>query len=159
MGVAQFFDDLETTVIDWRSAEGFYPPAANPMTSLDDVLPCFSDRVALDTISGARETIYEGINNLNTKLNTNNVNTNTYINAEYKKTTALEMCGVKTYKFNEIGVSSENVAYCSRRPSASWTRTRTVSSPPPTSSLPSAPTARTSAAERPRPCSTRWTDP
>jgi hypothetical protein len=111
MGVAQFFDDLETTVIDWRSAEGFYPPAANPMTSLDDVLPCFSDRVALDTITGARETIYEGINNLNTKLNTNNVNTNTYINAEYKKTTALEMCGVKTYKFNEIGVSSENVAY------------------------------------------------
>ena len=114
MGVAQFFDDLETTVIDWRSAEGFYPPAANPMTSLDDVLPCFSDRVALDTITGARETIYEGINNLNTKLNTNNVNTNTYINAEYKKTTALEMCGGKTGTFNEIGVSSENatnVAY------------------------------------------------
>ena len=53
MGVAQFFDDLETTVIDWRSAEGFYPPAANPMTSLDDVLPCFSDRV-LDTITGER---------------------------------------------------------------------------------------------------------
>jgi len=111
MGVAQFFDDLETTVIDWRSAEGFYPPAANPMTSLDDVLPCFSDRVALDTITGARETIYEGINNLNTKLNTNTVNTNIYINAEYKKTTALEMCGAKTGKFNEIGVSSENVAY------------------------------------------------
>ena len=111
MGVAQFFDDLETTVIDWRSAEGFYPPAANPMTSLDDVLPCFSDRVALDTITGARETIFEGINNLNTKLNTNNVNTDKYINAEYKKTTALEMCGVKTGKFNEIGVSSENVAY------------------------------------------------
>lgn len=111
MGVAQFFDDLGTTVIDWRSAEGLYPPAANPMTSLDDVLPCFSDRVALDTITGARETIYEGINNLNTKLNTNNVNTNIYINAEYKKTTALEMCGVKTGKFNEIGVSSENVAY------------------------------------------------
>lgn len=111
MGVAQFFDDLGTTVIDWRSAEGLYPPAANPMTSLDDVLPCFSDRVALDTITGARETIYEGINNLNTKLNTNNVNTNIYINAEYKKTTVLEMCGVKTGKFNEIGVSSENVAY------------------------------------------------
>ena len=111
MGVAQFFDDLGTTVIDWRSAEGLYPPAANPMTSLDDVLPCFSDRVALDTITGARETIYEGINNLNTKLNTNNVNTNIYINAEYKKTTALEMCGAKTGKFNEIGVSSENVAY------------------------------------------------
>jgi len=110
MGVAQFFDDLETTVIDWRSAEGFYPPAANPMTSLDDVLPCFSDRVALDTITGARETIYEGINNLNTKLNTNTVATE-YINAEYKKTTALEMCGAKTGKFNEIGVSSENVAY------------------------------------------------
>ena len=111
MGVAQFFDDLETTVIDWRSAEGFYPPAANPMTSLDDVLPCFSDRVALDTITGARETIYEGINNLNTKLNVNNVDTDIYINAEYKKTTALEMCGVKTGKFNEVGVSSENVAY------------------------------------------------
>lgn len=111
MGVAQFFDDLGTTVIDWRSAEGLYPPAANPMTSLDDVLPCFSDRVALDTITGARETIYEGINNLNTKLNINDVNTNMYINAEYKKTTALEMCGVKTGKFNEIGVSSENVAY------------------------------------------------
>ena len=59
----------------------------------------------------ARETIFEGINNLNTKLNTNNVNTDKYINAEYKKTTALEMCGVKTGKFNEIGVSSENVAY------------------------------------------------
>lgn len=111
MGVAQFFDDLGTTVIDWRSAEGLYPPAANPMTSLDDVLPCFSDRVALDTITGARETIYEGINNLNTKLNINDVNTNMYINAEYKKTTVLEMCGVKTGKFNEIGVSSENVAY------------------------------------------------
>ena len=111
MGVAQFFDDLETTVIDWRSAEGFYPPSANPMTSLDDVLPCFSDRVALDTITGARETIYEGINNLNTKLNTNDVDTNDYINAEYKKTTALEMCGNKTGTFNEIGVSSENVAY------------------------------------------------
>jgi hypothetical protein len=77
---------------------------------LDDVLPCFSDRVALDTITGARETIYEGINNLNTKLNTNTVATE-YINAEYKKTTALEMCGAKTGKFNEIGVSSENVAY------------------------------------------------
>ncbi|CAL6319049.1 unnamed protein product [Bathycoccus prasinos] len=112
MGVAQFFDDLETTVIDWRSAEGFYPPAANPMTSLDDVLPCFSDRVALDTITGARETIYEGINNLNTKLNINNVNADyDYINAEYNKTTALEMCGEKTLTFNEIGVSSENVAY------------------------------------------------
>ena len=112
MGVAQFFDDLETTVIDWRSAEGFYPPAANPMTSLDDVLPCFSDRVALDTITGARETIYEGINNLNTKLNINNVNADyDYINAEYNKTTALEMCGGKTGTFNEIGVSSENVAY------------------------------------------------
>ncbi|CAL6319828.1 unnamed protein product [Bathycoccus prasinos] len=112
MGVAQFFDDLETTVIDWRSAEGFYPPAANPMTSLDDVLPCFSDRVALDTITGARETIYEGINNLNTKLNINNVNADyDYINAEYNKTTALEMCGEKTLTFNEIGVSSENLAY------------------------------------------------
>jgi hypothetical protein len=112
MGVAQFFDDLETTVIDWRSAEGFYPPAANPMTSLDDVLPCFSDRVALDTITGARETIYEGINNLNTKLNINNVSADyDYINAEYNKTTALEMCGGKTGTFNEIGVSSENVAY------------------------------------------------
>ena len=112
MGVAQFFDDLETTVIDWRSAEGFYPPGANPMTSLDDVLPCFSDRVALDTITGARETIYEGINNLNTKLNINNVNADyDYINAEYNKTTALEMCGEKTLTFNEIGVSSENLAY------------------------------------------------
>merc|ERR1712083_756545 len=37
----------------------------------------------------------------------------------------------------------------SRRPSASWTLTRTASSPPPISSLPSVPTARTLAVDRP----------
>merc|ERR1712156_1056529 len=40
----------------------------------------------------------------------------------------------------------------SRRPLASWTPTRTDSCPPPTSSLPSAPTARTSVVERLRLC-------
>merc|ERR1711963_1344809 len=46
----------------------------------------------------------------------------------------------------------------SRRPLASWTPTRTDSCPPPTSSLPSAPTARTSVVERLRLCLTRSTD-
>merc|ERR1712107_735301 len=46
----------------------------------------------------------------------------------------------------------------SRRPLASWTSTRTDSCPPPTSSLPSAPTARTSVVERLRLCLTRSTD-
>jgi hypothetical protein len=110
MGVAQFFDDLEVTVIDWRSAEAFYPPAANPMTALDDVLPCFSDRVALDTITGARQTIYEGINALNTQLNTNIPGVNDLINAEYKQSTASQMCGAKTGIFRQVGVY-DSVAY------------------------------------------------
>jgi len=110
MGVAQFFDDLEVTVIDWRSAEAFYPPAANPMTALDDVLPCFSDRVALDTITGARQTIYEGINALNTQLNTNIPGVNDLINAEYKQSTASQMCGAKTGTFRQVGIDG-SVAY------------------------------------------------
>jgi surface protein len=104
MGVAQFFDDLEVTVIDWRSAEGFYPPAANPMTSLDDVLPCFSDRVALDTITGARQAIYDGINRLNIKLNDERSYVTQFVNAEYKSSTASQMCGAKTGEFKQVGV-------------------------------------------------------
>lgn len=110
MGVAQFFDDLEVTVIDWRSAEGFYPPAANPMTSLDDVLPCFSDRVALDTITGARQAIYDGINRLNIKLNDERPTETQFVNAEYKSSTALQMCGAKTGEFKQVGVDG-SIAY------------------------------------------------
>ena len=110
MGVAQFFDDLEVTVIDWRSAEGFYPPAANPMTSLDDVLPCFSDRVALDTITGARQAIYDGINRLNIKLNDDRPLETQFVNAEYKSSTALQMCGAKTGEFKQVGVDG-SIAY------------------------------------------------
>ena len=110
MGVAQFFDDLEVTVIDWRSAEGFYPPAANPMTSLDDVLPCFSDRVALDTITGARQAIYDGINRLNIKLNDDRPLETQFVNAEYKSSTASQMCGAKTGEFKQVGVDG-SIAY------------------------------------------------
>ena len=110
MGVAQFFDDLEVTVIDWRSAEGFYPPAANPMTSLDDVLPCFSDRVALDTITGARQAIYDGINRLNIKLNDERPLETQFVNAEYKSSTASQMCGAKTGEFKQVGVDG-SIAY------------------------------------------------
>jgi surface protein len=110
MGVAQFFDDLEVTVIDWRSAEGFYPPAANPMTALDDVLPCFSDRVALDTITGARQAIYDGINRLNIKLNDERPAATQFVNAEYKSSTASQMCGAKTGTFRQVGVDG-SVAY------------------------------------------------
>jgi surface protein len=110
MGVAQFFDDLEVTVIDWRSAEGFFPPAANPMTSLDDVLPCFSDRVALDTITGARQAIYDGINRLNIKLNDERPTETQFVNAEYKSSTASQMCGAKTGEFKQVGVDG-SIAY------------------------------------------------
>ena len=110
IGLAQFFVDLEMTVLDWRSAEAFYPPAANPMTSLDDVLPCFSDRVALDTITGAREAIQQGIHSLNSELYSTQPTVTEYINEEYKKTTVMSMCGEKDGKFNEIGVDN-NVVY------------------------------------------------
>jgi len=117
IGVAQFFDDLEMTVFDWRSAEAFYPPGANPMTSLDDVLPCFSDRVALDMMTGARARIQQGIHNLNSDLNSelstavdDPTTVTEYINEEYKKTTAMSMCGEKDGIFNEIGVDN-NVVY------------------------------------------------
>ena len=110
LGLAQFFVDLEMTVLDWRSAEAFYPPAANPMTSLDDVLPCFSDRVALDTITGAREAIQQGIHSLNSELYSTQPTVTEYINEEYKKTTVMSMCGEKDGKFNEIGVDN-NVVY------------------------------------------------
>jgi hypothetical protein len=103
MGLAQFFDDLEVTVMDWRSAKGFYPPAANPMTSLDDVLPCFSDRVALVIITGARKAIYDGINTLNTKLNDDRPAETEFINTKYKPSTALQMCGAKTGAFKQVG--------------------------------------------------------
>jgi hypothetical protein len=98
------------TVIDWRSAEGFYPPAANPMTSLDDVLPCFSDRVALDTITGARQAIYDGINRLNIKLNDERPLETQFVNAEYKSSTASQMCGAKTGEFKQVGVDG-SIAY------------------------------------------------
>merc|ERR1712216_136716 len=106
LGLAQFFVDLEMTVLDWRSAEAFYPPAASPMTSLDDVLPCFSDRSALDMMTGEREAIQQGIHSLNSVLTTETE----YINEEYKSTTVMSMCGEKDGKFNEIGVDN-NVVY------------------------------------------------
>ena len=106
IGLAQFFVDLEMTVLDWRSAEAFYPPAASPMTSLDDVLPCFSDRGALDMMTGAREAIQQGIHSLNSVLTTETE----YINEEYNSTTVMSMCGEKDGKFNEIGVDN-NVVY------------------------------------------------
>ena len=95
IGLAQFFVDLEMTVLDWRSAEAFYPPAMNPMTSLDDVLPCFSDRVALDTITGAREAIQQGIHSLNSELYSTQPIVTEYINEKYKNTTVMSMCGRK----------------------------------------------------------------
>ena len=80
------------------------------MTSLDDVLPCFSDRVALDTITGAREAIQQGIHSLNSELYSTQPTVTEYINEEYKKTTVMSMCGEKDGKFNEIGVDN-NVVY------------------------------------------------
>ena len=110
IGLAQFFVDLEMTVLDWRSAEAFYPPAASPMTSLDDVLPCFSDRSALDMMTGAREAIQQGIHSLNNRTNSDFTTETEYINEEYKSTTVMSMCGEKDGKFNEIGVDN-NVVY------------------------------------------------
>ena len=80
------------------------------MTSLDDVLPCFSDRVALDTITGAREAIQQGIHSLNSELYSTQPTVTEYINEKYKNTTVMSMCGEKDGKFNEIGVDN-NVVY------------------------------------------------
>ena len=71
MGVAQFFDDFEATATFWRGMDNNQKraPGSNAMKDLDDILPCFSDKVSLDIQTSARNAIYEGIFSINESAN------------------------------------------------------------------------------------------
>ena len=118
MALAQFFDDLNETAIFWRKMENRCPVGANPMNDLENVLPCFSDKVALDLQTGARKAIYNGISGINKglqsqlktvilerQLNIVELNTVELINEQYYETTVRELCGEKNGKFTKVDSS------------------------------------------------------
>ena len=111
MGVAQFFDDFEATATFWRGMDNNQKraPGSNAMKDLDDILPCFSDKVSLDIQTSARNAIYEGIFSINESAN----QTDPYmrvqrVNEKFEPRTISELCGPKTNFFRNVDDNFDN---------------------------------------------------
>ena len=114
LGLSQFFDDLNETALQFQTASAIYPPAGNPFTGLDYVLPCFTDKVSLDMMTSSRAAIAAGVYSINKNIGPLSKNANIsplsicplsfnrgtkvscgydLIDQQYEQKTALEMCG------------------------------------------------------------------
>ena len=111
MAVAQFFYDLEATAAFWRGMENNHKraPGSNAMKDLDDILPCFSDKVSLDIQTSARNAIYEGISSINESVNqTDPFMKVQRVNEKFEPRTISEFCGPKTNFFRNVDDNFDN---------------------------------------------------